>query len=111
MFSLFSSATYAQTTVSTTALSFGNVAVGSKSAIGKVAFKNSQTTALNISSLALTGTGYALDSSTTTCANPGTLAAGATCAIAITLTPAATGAQPGSLTISDNAATRHRPQR
>jgi hypothetical protein len=40
MFSLFSSATYAQTTVSTTALSFGNVAVGSKSAIGKVAFKN-----------------------------------------------------------------------
>ena len=103
MFSLFSSATYAQTTVSTTALSFGNVAVGSKSAIGKVAFKNSQTTALNISSLALTGTGYALDLSTTTCANPGTLAAGATCAIAITLTPAATGAQPGSLTISDNA--------
>jgi hypothetical protein len=93
----------AATTLSATTLAFGNVVVNDTSAIKTVTLKNNQLIALNIQSLTLPGGGYAFDNSTT-CGNPGALAAGSTCTIALTLTPAALGAVPaGSLTIATNA--------
>ncbi|MFZ1083539.1 MAG: chitobiase/beta-hexosaminidase C-terminal domain-containing protein [Terracidiphilus sp.] len=88
------------TTLSATSVSFGNVAINEKSAIKYVTLKNNQAVSLAIATLAVSGSGFALDSSTT-CKS--TLAAGATCTISLTLTPASTGAQTGSLLITTNA--------
>ncbi|MGB6743670.1 MAG: choice-of-anchor D domain-containing protein, partial [Terracidiphilus sp.] len=99
----FPSFAAAQTTVSPASVNFGNVAFGESSAIVKVTLKNTQAVTLNISSIAVSGPPYALDPSTT-CANPGTLASGASCTIGLTLTPAALGAAPaGMLTIHTDA--------
>ncbi|MGA9977890.1 MAG: Ig-like domain-containing protein [Candidatus Sulfotelmatobacter sp.] len=104
LFCLFAASfAFAQTTVSPASLAFGNVVVGNTSPIKTVKLTNNQSIALNISSITAPGGGYAIDPSTT-CANPGSLAAGANCTIAVTLTPTALGAlPPGSLTISTNA--------
>ncbi len=100
---VFSSMASAQTTVSPTAVNFGNVVSGQSSAVMKVTLKNTQAVTLNISSVTVSGSPYALDPSTT-CANPGTLAAGASCIIGVTLTPSSLGAAPaGTLTITDDA--------
>jgi hypothetical protein len=88
------------TTLSATAVAFGNVATNESSAIKNVTLKNNQAVALAISSMAVSGNGFALDPSTTC---TGTLAAGASCIIGLTLTPATTGAQTGGLTIATNA--------
>jgi hypothetical protein len=91
------------TTLSSDSWSFGNIEVGATSPVRIIALKNNQLTTLSISSLAVTGTGYALAPSTT-CPNPGTLAAGASCNMGVTLTPASIGsAGPGLLTITTNA--------
>ena len=92
----------AQTTLSTTALNFGNLTTGTTSPLKGTLLKNTQSVKLNISSLVLAGTGYAFDTSTT-CPNPGVLAAGASCKIELTFTPAAVGTVPGSVTINDDA--------
>ena len=92
----------APATVSPSSLSFGNVAAGSPSAVKTVTFTNvSATTALTINSISLPA-GYVIDPSTT-CPNPGSLAASSHCAIGVTLTPTSVGPVPaGSLTISTN---------
>ncbi len=92
----------AQTTVSPSSLSFGSVVVGFSSPVKNVTLKNTQAVPLTINSLAVTGGGFALDPSTT-CANPGTLAAGASCTIGITLAPTSAVVQAGTLTISTDA--------
>ena len=93
----------AQTTIFAAALGFGNVAVNQSSAIRSITLKNTQSTVLSIQSLTVPS-GYAIDPSTT-CGNPGTLAAGKSCVIALTLTPPAPGAMAaGNLTITTNAA-------
>jgi hypothetical protein len=93
----------AQTTLSTTLLSFGNEAVGSTSAIQYVTLTNNQTTPLTVSSLTVTtGAPYVIGASST-CLNP-TVAAGASCTVALTFNPVTAGAAPAaSLTISTNA--------
>jgi hypothetical protein len=90
------------TTLSATSLAFGNVPLNTTSPIKTVTLHNAQASALSIASITVPSP-YALDPSTT-CANPGTLAAGASCQIAVTLTPTAVGAVPASsLTITTNA--------
>ncbi|HEY5329958.1 MAG TPA: Ig-like domain-containing protein [Acidobacteriaceae bacterium] len=87
------------TTLSVTAEAFGSVAVGETSAIKHLTLKNNQLASLTlgISSITPPAGGYAVDPSTT-CG--GALAAGASCTIALTFTPAALGAAPaGSLAI------------
>jgi hypothetical protein len=89
------------TTLSATTVNFGNVVVNETSAIKTVTLKNNQAVSLAISSQTVSGSGFTLDPSTT-CTS--TLAAGASCTIGLTLTPATTGAQTGTLTITTNAA-------
>ncbi len=94
----------AQTAISPTTVNFGNVVVNQASSIKIVSLKNTQAIPLHISSLAVSGgAGFALAASTT-CPNPGTLPAGQTCAIGLTLTPPSIGVQPpGTLTLTTDA--------
>ncbi|MGA3371748.1 MAG: Ig-like domain-containing protein [Terracidiphilus sp.] len=92
----------APTSVLPSTLQFGNVGLNLKSAIKTVTLTNYQSTALGISSLVVSGSGYALDPSTT-CANPGTLAANSSCTIGVTLTPGATGFASGTLVVTTTA--------
>jgi hypothetical protein len=95
----------APTTLSPTSANFGNVVINQTSAIKTITLKNNQAISLGITSLTLPAGGYAFDPSTT-CPNPGSLLAGASCTIALTLTPTALGAVPaGSLTINTDATT------
>ncbi|HEY1902662.1 MAG TPA: Ig-like domain-containing protein [Terracidiphilus sp.] len=109
MFSLFSSVVAAaQTTVSPTSVNFGNVVVGTAGALHEIAFKNTGTSSISVSSISVTAGGpYALaPAPSTTCPNPGLLAAGASCYVGLKLTPTTLGAQPaGTLTINSTAAT------
>jgi hypothetical protein len=92
----------APVTLSPSSLNFNNVVVGQTSAIQTVTLLNNLATSLSVSSLAVTtGTPYAIDPSST-CLNP-TVLSGATCTVALTLTPASVGAQPAAtLTVSFN---------
>jgi hypothetical protein len=89
---------------SATSIPFGNVIVQRASPVKSVSIYNRQATGtLNISSIAFPS-GYTLHPSTT-CKNPGPLAAGLSCVIAITLTPASIGPiAAGSLVVSSDAA-------
>jgi len=97
----------APTTLSAGSISFGNVAVSEASAIHSFTLKNNQSITLVIQSVVLPDPAYALAPSTT-CFTlgslPASIAAGATCTIAVTVKPSAVGAiPPGSLTIATNA--------
>ena len=93
----------AQTTISATSVAFGNVVVSTTSAVRSVILKNTGAASITINSLSVTaGTPYAIKP-TSTCLNP-TLAAGASCTVALTDTPTSLGAEPaGTLTITTTA--------
>ncbi len=113
MFSLISSAVaVAQTTVSVTSLNFGDVAVGSTSLIHAVGFKNTGTSAVSISSLAVTtGDPFALaTASSSPCSTTTPLAAGATCYVGLTFTPTALGASPAGATLTITSNSTSSPQ-
>ncbi len=81
------------------ALSFGNVATNTTSAIRIVKLTNNQTVSATISSISVPpGSMFAVNSSST-CLNP-TLAAGASCTVAVAFAPTAAGAQSDSLSIA-----------
>lgn len=83
--------------LSASSLDFGSVEAGSTSAPQTVALQNTGTTPLLISSIQATGD-YSQSN------NCGTsLAAGATCALTITFSPAAAGRSVGQLSITDSA--------
>jgi hypothetical protein len=82
-------------------LNFGKQKVGTTSAAKTVTLTNTGTTALALSTLTISGD-FALASGTS-CANGGTLAPTASCAINVTFTPAAKGTRLGNVTIKDNA--------
>ncbi len=84
-------------TLAPTSLSFGNQTVNTPSATQPVTLTNSGTTTLNISNIAAS----AQYSQTNTCG--ASVTAGANCTITVTFTPTATGSQPGTITITDNA--------
>jgi len=80
-----------------TTLSFGNQNLSTASAAQSITLTNSGTATLNISSIVASAQ-YA---QTNTCG--ASVAAGANCSISVTFTPTATGSQPGTITVSDNA--------
>lgn len=100
---LLASAAYSQTL--TASLSFGDQVLG-QPAQKAATLKNTQTTALTISSIAITGTNAADFVSGGTCpVSPATLAAGANCSITVTFTPGALGSRSATLTVTDSGAT------
>ena len=91
-------------TLSPSSLSFSSQLVGSTSTAQTVTLKNSGTSDLTISSLALSGTNASDFAQTNTCPiSPSTLAAGTTCTISVTFTPTTTGTRNASVNIVDNA--------
>ena len=88
----------ASVSLSSTSLTFASQLVGTTSAAQTVTLNNTGNTALSVTSIVASGD-YA---QTNTCGN--SVAAGANCTISVTFTPAASGAQSGTITITDNAA-------
>jgi subtilase family serine protease len=87
-------------TLTPTSLTWGKVVVGVKSTPKNVTVTNSGTATLHISNIATSGD-FALATSTKPCGS--TLAAGASCKIAVTFTPTQVGTRTGNLTITDDA--------
>ncbi len=88
-------------TLSPTSLTF-TVAVGTTSASQAVTVSNTGTAALNISSISISGSSYAVFSQTNNCGT--SLAMAATCTINVTAAPTAIGPVTASVSITDNAA-------
>jgi hypothetical protein len=84
-------------TFAPTTLSFGNQNLNTASAAQSITLTNSGTAALNITSIVASAQ-YA---QTNTCG--ASVAAGGNCSISVTFTPTATGSQPGTITVTDNA--------
>jgi Abnormal spindle-like microcephaly-assoc'd, ASPM-SPD-2-Hydin len=80
---------------------FPNQTVGTTSAAKVVTLKNGGTSALTFSSISLTGTNSGDFAQSNTCGS--TLAAGASCTISVSFTPAAGQTFTGFVTINDNA--------
>jgi hypothetical protein len=80
--------------ISPTALGFGTVATGSSSAAQAVTVTNTGTAAAPVGSIATSGDFR----QTNTCG--GSIAAGASCTVNVTFTPAATGTRTGNLTLT-----------
>ena len=93
-----SSTATGQLTASPASVAFGALAVGS-SAKQNVVITNTGNAAVKISSIAATGTGYAV----TGLATPATLNPSATATLTATYTPAAAGSTPGSITVLSDA--------
>ncbi len=89
----------APVSLSASALNFGSVAVGNTSAAKSVTLKNHQSKARTFSSIVASGD-FAVASNT---CGP-SIAAGATRAVGVTVSPAATGQDAGTLTFTDDAA-------
>jgi centrosomal CEP192-like protein len=88
--------------LSPTLVQFGTVAIGVISGAITVTLTNLGTTALTITSVAITGANAADFSQTHTCTS--SLAAAASCSIAVKFKPTASGARTAALSISDSAA-------
>ena len=89
-------------TLSPASLTFSTQSVGTTSAAETVALKNTGTTSLTISSIAITGTNHADFAETHTCGS--SLAAGASCSIIVEFSPTASGTRTAILSVTDNAA-------
>ncbi|HEX5411659.1 MAG TPA: choice-of-anchor D domain-containing protein, partial [Terriglobia bacterium] len=87
--------------VSPTSLNFGSKNVGTSSTPQVITLTNYQSTALSISSIAITGTNSGDYSQTNNCGT--SLGAGASCKINVTFTPTAAGTRTASLRVTDNA--------
>ena len=83
-----------------TSLSFLGQILGTTSASQTVTLTNNQSTALSITSIAVSGTNASDFTETDNCV--GSVAAGATCTINVTFTPAALGSRAGTLNIANN---------
>ncbi len=90
-------------TLSSTALTFGPLLVGTTSASQSVSITNNGSATLVISSISVTGANSG-DFTATPCALPAQFAPGESCTVEITFTPTATGTRNASLSITDNAA-------
>ena len=88
-------------TLSPTSLTFSTQAIGTTSAAKTVTLKNTGTTSLTISSIAITGTNAGNFAQTHTCGS--SLAAGASCTVSVTFKPTASGTRTAALSITDNA--------
>jgi centrosomal CEP192-like protein/HYDIN/CFA65/VesB family protein/galactose oxidase-like protein len=86
--------------ISPTSLSFTSQIAGTTSAFQSVLLTNNQSTALSITSIAFSGTNSSDFVETDNCV--GSVAAGASCSINVTFTPAAVGSRTGNLNIANN---------
>lgn len=84
-------------------LPFGGVTLGQSSGALSATLANSGTAALTIGTLSITGAAAPDFSRAGTCANGGSVAAGASCTINVTFTPTAAGARAATLAVSHNA--------
>jgi hypothetical protein len=82
-----------------TSLAFGNQAINTTSASQTVTVSNTGTAVLNISSV-VASTGYTVSGCSGAAA---TVAAGSSCVLTIAFAPGTSGADPGTVTITDNA--------
>jgi hypothetical protein len=82
-------------------LTFANQAAGSSSAAQSITLNNNGSAALSITSIAITGTNPSDFAQTNNCGS--SVAAGASCTISVTFTPAASGSFTAALTLTDNA--------
>jgi hypothetical protein len=87
----------APVTLSSTSVNFGNVVIGTSSTAPAVTLTNNQNVALTKISI----TAILPFSQTNTCGT--SIAAGAQCKITVTFSPTVTGAQSGTVTVSDSA--------
>jgi len=87
--------------VSPTSLRFGSAAVGTVSAPLNTTLTNNGATAVSINSIGLTGTAASWFAQTNNC--PASLAAGASCTISVTFTPAAAASKSAKLSIATSA--------
>ncbi|HXM67926.1 MAG TPA: choice-of-anchor D domain-containing protein [Candidatus Acidoferrum sp.] len=88
--------------ITPSSLSFGTLAVGLTSVVKTVTLKNLGTTAITITSIAVTGA-EAGDFPKTATSCGSSLAAAASCAVSVTFKPTTTGARSANLTFTDNA--------
>jgi hypothetical protein len=85
-------------------IAFGNEAVGKKIKPHSITIANPSGTPMGISSIKIAGTDPGDFAQTNSCpVSPGTLSAGATCAITVTFTPAASGKRSGKIEVTDTA--------
>jgi hypothetical protein len=87
--------------LSPSSLTFAAQNVGTSSPAQMITLSNTGTAALNISNIGVTGADPGDFTQTNTC--PASLAVGTSCTISVTFTPAATGTQTASVSITDNA--------
>jgi Abnormal spindle-like microcephaly-assoc'd, ASPM-SPD-2-Hydin len=80
-------------------VNFGTVKVGTTSAVKKVTVQNVSSGTITISSIAVGGTDPGDFAQTNTCGK--SLAAGKSCVVSATFTPAATGVRSGNVTVKD----------
>jgi len=95
------SVTVSAVTLSPTSLSFGDQAVNTASPAKTVTLKNTGTTSLTITAIAITGTNAGDYAQTNTCGS--SLAASASCTFSVTFKPTASGTRSAALSITDNA--------
>jgi len=81
-------------------LAFGSLAVGATSTAQTITLTNSGNSALNITSLAFSGSNASNFAQTNSCGS--SVAAGANCTISVTFKPSASGAATAALSIADN---------
>src|SRR5205807_2440711 len=87
-----------------TSLDFGNQLLATTSAPMTVTLTNTGAAALTINSFAPSGDFAATSTGASACpTSPATLAAGGTCTINVNITPTASGARTGTLSLPDNA--------
>ncbi|MGD0460504.1 MAG: choice-of-anchor D domain-containing protein [Terriglobia bacterium] len=99
--SLSGTGTAALVSLSATSLAFGTQPVGTPSTAQTLTLSNTGSTALSITSVALTGTNASDFAQTNTCGS--SVAAAANCTISVTFTPVASGSRTASVSITDNA--------
>src|SRR5207302_257562 len=87
--------------LSPASLTFSTTYVGVAATVQTVTLTNSGTGALNVSSIAITGTNTGDFAETDNCGS--SVAAGASCTINVTFTPGAAGSRTAAITITDNA--------
>jgi trimeric autotransporter adhesin len=88
--------------ISPTTLSFGNVVTGVTASAQTVTVSNKGNAALTISGITIGGTNASDFAETTTCGE--SLAAGASCTIAVTFTPASVASFSATISVADSAA-------
>jgi probable HAF family extracellular repeat protein len=89
-------------TLSPTSETFSTEAIGTTSAAQTVTLKNTGTTSLQITAIAIAGANAADFAQTHNCAT--SLAAGTSCSISVTFKPTASGTRTAALSVTDNSA-------